>query len=401
MKIWTAFALAAYLAALAMGVLQPDPTPAAMDPHASARDVVGLVADAVRNLIFFLPFGWLLYAGRFRPITAAGVGLALSAAIELVQGSIPGRHTSLADITTNTLGTALGAVLHSTRDRWLFPAPEQALRLARVFGILFVAGLMAGSQLLRPATGGPDFFAGWRPELGNYDRYGGQVLEVRIGSTAIPPGRQVSAEAFRRDLLANTPISLRAQADTTARFLAPLLTIHDTHQREILLVASEESDVVVAWRTRAVDFGFERPIHRWPAALARIPTGHALSLALDRTATSASLAVEGVALGRSSWTPGRLWMLLFPGERVPVHLFELIDAIAIALLALPCLYFARGGGWAAAFLAAFLLALPWLAPVAPAGWADWLGLAGGFLLARSSRWLLERIARRSPQGAID
>ena len=35
MRIWTALALTAYLAALAIGVFLPDPTPAALDPHAS------------------------------------------------------------------------------------------------------------------------------------------------------------------------------------------------------------------------------------------------------------------------------------------------------------------------------------------------------------------------------
>lgn len=399
-RIWTAIALAAYLAALAFGVLLPDPAPAPLDARVSPRDAIGLIADAIRNLILFLPFGWLLRGCRIRLITAAGIGLLLSAAIEVIQSDIPGRHTSIVDIVTNTLGTALGAILYSTRYQWLFPAPEHAVRLARAFGLLFIVVLMAGSQLLRPAIGGPDFYGGLRPELGNYDRYLGQVLEARLGSTPITPGRLASAEAFRRELLASAPISIRAQADPRARALAPLVTVHDTHQREVLLVASQERDLFVAWQTRAVDFGFERPIHRWRAGLAGIPAGREFWLQVDRTETSASLSVAGKPLGRSSWTPGRLWSLLFPAHLVPVSLLEIFDASAIALLALPCLFFARGGRLAPALLALFLLALPWLAPIAPAGLADWLGLAGGILLARASRWIVRQRLHR-PQDRPD
>ena len=49
---------------------------------------------------------------------------------------------------------------------------------------------------------------------------------------------------------------------------------------------------------------------------------------------------------------------------------------------------------ALALLAALLVALPWLVPIAPPAWPDALGLACGFLLARTSRRLLARVPMR-------
>lgn len=74
--------------------------------------------DVILNMVLFLPLGFLLASveeggkSRFRRLAGVMVaGLLLSAAVETLQMSIPGRYPSLLDIASNGLGAWLGGVL--------------------------------------------------------------------------------------------------------------------------------------------------------------------------------------------------------------------------------------------------------------------------------------------------
>lgn len=88
------------------------------------------VAEAVGNVLLFVPFGLLagVLAGRRRWWVALLAGSATSAAIELIQLAIPGRWSTLQDWILNTLGTAVGlAVLALVgRGRTRLAAPVDA-----------------------------------------------------------------------------------------------------------------------------------------------------------------------------------------------------------------------------------------------------------------------------------
>ena len=77
-------------------------------------------SDVTLNLLGFVPFGFLvclrlLSMGRFSPrgclFLAIAVGFAVSLAIELTQVWLPGRDSSLLDLTTNTMGSAIGGAM--------------------------------------------------------------------------------------------------------------------------------------------------------------------------------------------------------------------------------------------------------------------------------------------------
>ena len=77
--------------------------------------------DLVQNIAGFVPVGFLLcaYLGMTRDrksaiLYATLTGGLLSVAIETVQAYIPSRGSGITDVITNTLGTALGAVLART-----------------------------------------------------------------------------------------------------------------------------------------------------------------------------------------------------------------------------------------------------------------------------------------------
>lgn len=412
MKLWPHGALVVYLVALGVGVLTPHPPPVPIDPELAPRPPDGLVADAIRNLVLMLPLGWLLAALGRGARFAALLGFLLSLGIETAQTFVPGRFPSAVDVVTNTLSTAAGALLYSTRRRWLLPEPGAASRLALGWSVAVAVGLVAGVQLLRLSPGRPGFDAGWRPELGQYEPYAGAILGARIGDLALPVGRVVDGDAFTDAFLGGIPLVLEAEQRPSAGATAPLFTVHDRDQNEVLLVAAQGTDLLFEQRTRALDFGLDQPAHRWAGAIAvaRLPdrdattlfpagssrsrergATDAVELRIERSAASARLSIAGRAQGERDWPPGRVWGLLIRGRIVPAGLEAFLDGLTIALLALPCAYYARRTGAVAIALGLILVALPQLGPVSLPRAPEWLGLAAGLAIARLARVVSPRI----------
>jgi glycopeptide antibiotics resistance protein len=71
--------------------------------------------EALANLVLFVPLGLLLCAllPRLRRLAVWALGVAASVTIELVQFLLPERSPSLRDVVINSLGAALGVVLHT------------------------------------------------------------------------------------------------------------------------------------------------------------------------------------------------------------------------------------------------------------------------------------------------
>ncbi|MBY0399195.1 VanZ family protein [Myxococcota bacterium] len=419
MKPWPHGALVVYLVALAFGVLTPHPPPGPLDPDAVARPPDGLVADAIRNLVLLMPLGWLLAALGRGARFAALLGFLLSLTIESAQALLPGRYPSAVDVVTNSLSAAAGALLYATRRSWLLPAPAEAARFALGCSVAATMGLVAGVQLLRLAPGEPGFAAGWRPELGQYELYSGAILGARIGDLALPIGPVVETEAFEDALAAGLPLVLEAELRPSDGATAPLFTVHDRDQDEVLLVAAQGADLLFEERTRALDLGLDQPAHRWANVLGPTPrTGRdaksppqtqspssssqnapteVARIRIERSASSASLSLDGRPLGRRDWPPGRVWGLLIPGRIVPAGLEALLDGLAIALLALPCAYYARRTASIALLFAGLLVALPLLGPVSLPRAPEWLGLVAGLALAGIARVVCPKIVVLTPQ----
>jgi len=100
-------------------------------PLSSRRQLL----DAILNILFYVPLGasgFLLFRpARFAWISAVVAGSALSWTIEWLQLWSPTRFGNLTDLTSNVLGTALGASVAWAATHWLAESPSARTAASR------------------------------------------------------------------------------------------------------------------------------------------------------------------------------------------------------------------------------------------------------------------------------
>ena len=305
--IWLAAVLVLVLEP--MPVLRPD-TNIGREGEGSSLPLIWL-ADGLRNIVLFMPLGmaWSTFRTTRRNVVA--IGLALSVCIELMQIAIPGRHSSALDIAANTLGTGLGIAFASALPDLLRPSRDLALRLSIGASAAVIGLLIMTSALSEPALPHSQYFGGWTLELAQLESYSGEVISARIGRTEIPSsGRITDSESMRAALLRNEPISIEGVAGATPSRLAPLVTIHDESEREILLVGVDGHDLVAHRRMRSLTLGLEPLEMRWDDALVNVHTGDSFRFEITPSPSDWRLDLDDAPPMDARWTPGRHWNLV-------------------------------------------------------------------------------------------
>jgi VanZ family protein len=372
--------LAVYLVVLAVAVLSPLPhaQPETL-PQPPSLLGIGWLADCIRNLALFAPIGAMLVAAGRTTRSAIAIGLALSLAIEVVQLAIPGRFASPLDLVSNTLGTTLGVGLASGWRDLLYPSGKLATRLSLTASTASACLMLTTAWLFQPVFPDATYFGGWTLDLGHFELYSGRVLEARVGTLPIPAAGRVSdTPAFRQLLSADAPVLIRAIAGTPPSRLSALVTIHDEHQHEILLLGIEGEDFLIRRLLRAYHFGFENPALRAQSILEGLAPEEPFSLTIDGDGPRRQLTLTSAATRTLGWTPGRAWALLvaLPTRWQPAA--RALDIGWIALLFFPAAFWARRRavrwlGVGALFLT--LAALPQIGGIGAVPLREWV--AGG------------------------
>lgn len=356
------------------------------------------LADFVRNVLLFAPFGIgsaMLGLGLRR---TAALALALSAAVELAQLAIPGRDPGLSDLLANTVGAAVGAAAarHGAR-RGSLSANRAAASAAAAAGVAALA-LLASAWLLAPSLPATRWYGGWTPDMGPYERYHGRVLDAALGDLPVGVGPHADSAALRRRLAAGEPLRVRAVAGARPTGLAALFTIHDEEQREILLLGVAGDDLVLRTRTRAAALRFESPGLRIPGALRGIAPGEALDVSVSGGPQRRCVTVNGAAHCEVGFDVGSGSLLLAPGEPPSPRQRRTASLMWLAAHALPLGLWIPAAGPrtlpAFAVLLAAVIAAPQAAPVLPpaaeALGALALGAGLGALFGRAERARAQR-----------
>ena len=151
------------------------------------------LADALLNIILFVPLGLALGSYRWKILTTCFFALALSGLVELTQVILPGRYASTTDLAANVLGAAAGVWLVHSSSRWLYPVPAKANRLAVASVALAIGSWALTGYLLRPAYPSGIYLSEWTP----YQLYHGQVLRASLGSVPLRHFRHLDSQNVR------------------------------------------------------------------------------------------------------------------------------------------------------------------------------------------------------------
>lgn len=356
------------------------------------------LADFLRNILLFLPLG-LLTGARLGVLRAALLSACLSGAIEAVQILIPGRSPALGDLLANGLGGAAGALV-ARRASWLRRVVAGPSALERAALTTLACTLLALPALLhRPHyPEGRVYYFQWTADLGSrMEPYRGTLLAARVAGEPAPQGPVESTATWLRPaLLEGLDVELRVVAGPAPGRVAPLFSIYDDLQREVVLVGARGSDLVVRRRDVADRLLLDGLEPLWPGALRGLAPGDTVGVRVTQLERALCVAVDDrrrcdVAPGvESGWAA-----LMAPG--LPHASRAVVGGLWLALIG-ALLGVARPlpGGAEAAGIAAALLgaALGWFSPVLATHLVPLAGLPVGAVAAsRLARLLRARASR--------
>lgn len=350
------------------------------------------LADALLNVLMFVPLGVGLALGGATLLLAALVGAVFTAGIEFLQALIPGRDASISDLVFNTTGCVLGAALVRSAPLWIAPPParRRALLAAGVAAPLLL--LLAAGLLLGPRPSRDTYAGQWTAELGHLEAYRGRVTAAWVGEVPVPSVQMPEQSERLRALVAEgAPIRVAAVAGPPVVGLAPIFSIYDDEDREILLLGTDGEDAVFQFRTVGMALRMDRPGLRLPGAFRGVREGEPLRMAVARRGGGFCMEVNRVGSCSVGYTLADTWgvfLALFPLRGGARTLLGLAWLAALWVPAGSWLRTRREALAAGACIAAGLLLAPWAAGLLPTPAAGYLaalaGLGAGALARRAA-----------------
>lgn len=353
--------------------------------------------DVVLNLLLLTPLAAGLALMGVSPGYVVVIAGLATLTIETAQVAwIPGRDASLSDLITNTTGAAAAALLVGQRRRLLFPEPAAARRLLGL-GLAAWIGLEAlGAWSLAPSLPRTLYFGQWAASLPHLERFTGRVVGAALGGAYLPAGSVRDSEGVRDRLMSGGgPLTISAVTGTPPDGLAPIVSIHDAHQTEIVLLGQRRAQAFFRLRTRVSDLRLRPPAIRIPDAIPDA-AGEAMHLTASYAAGRYRFRVEtphGAAERRLDASPNWVWSYFMPFQHYALGPeVYVLTALWLGGLLAPIGYWARKAESrpaliaVAALVAAALAGIPLgfgLPPLHPLEWAAAAaGLGAGALLGR-------------------
>lgn len=353
------------------------------------------MSDALLNVVLFLPVG-IVVGYRRGMARALAVGFLISAFIETSQFFLPGRNPSLGDLIWNTTGAGLGAVVVQALRSWLAAEPPLAAR-ALVVTLLGIYLGMAG-WLALPAGTDARYFGQWTQDLGFMEHYRGELLSAEINGDAVPWGPY--PEGARPELNGDFHLGLRAVKGPPPGRIAPILSIYDALQQEILVFGALGEDLIWRQRDRAQAVGFDFREIRVPGALGAVAVGDTMVLSASRVGGELCLGLDGRSWCGLGFTPAGSWRFLMNLEGASPPFRAGLDLAWMATLFF--LVGLLGGSLRSTLLlvvvsGVLVATIVGVTPLVPGGVADPLGLVLGVVLGVVGRPVVRRLVGLPPR----
>jgi len=271
------------------------------------------MADFLSNVILFAPLGIGLALRRMSLGRVAVLAFLYSLAIELLQlDIIAGRDSNLGDLAANSLGGVVGWWLGHTVAWW---RPREEGALWRSLGLAGAACtvLLGGLSLLVPALPMTTYFMQWTADLGGLSHYDGRVLASSLGPVELRGAERVEPDAEFRELVIEPHWNVSFIAGNPPASLAPVVSLYDGLQREVVLLGAQRTNVVYRQRLRAGELRFDEPDLRGYFMLAELSPGDTANLALRADRAEVCVAVNAHERCTHGYTVGDTWgLLMFP-----------------------------------------------------------------------------------------
>jgi len=240
--------------AIASLTLTPSSTPLEDfgDPFCIVCGSVGGV-DVVLNVLLFLPLGVGLALASVRASRAVAAMAAFTITIECLQFVVPGRDPSIGDVLMNVAGGALGFGIGRWYEQLLTPTRATARTLALGWAALWLAVLLVSSYALTPRAPDARYFGQIAPTLAGASTFHGHVSNPTVNDEAIADGELTEAQSAHLRVALDTGALVRARVTATdsTPLIAPILRIADDQQRELMILAQQESSIVFGVHTGA------------------------------------------------------------------------------------------------------------------------------------------------------
>jgi VanZ family protein len=372
------------------------------DPDAPALActtcAASLLANAVANVLLYLPLGVATALLGWGLGLALVLGAALSATIESLQLVIPGRNSAPLDVLTNTVGTAVGYFVALRARWWLRPTSPASGWLALGSALAFLSVCALTILLLQPVATGSLYHAQWTTRVPGLAVYEGRLLDATLDDIALPQGRITEPARVRELLRDGATLTVVFVAGPPPSELAPVFGLSDSEYRQLITISADEEDLVFGYLSRAATLRLNQPETRLAGALRGIAPGDEVTVLADLRSPVRCLTVNAVRMCDRPSLLGSGWALVAAPDHFPPWTYRGMSLAWLAVLAFPFGLWVRkdlpsvAGGLV---ILATLSVLPlWAATPVP-DVTDILGvaagIAGGGLVRRAVRSAFETV----------
>ena len=342
-------------------------------------------ADAVLNVLLFVPLGYLLVRAGMSWPRSVLVAVLASAAIEALQSFQPARFATWGDLVANTTGAAAGAAAARFGAAAAARARRGGIAVAVMLALPGALVLLATAWLFQPSLPDSTYYGQWTPDLGHFGRFPGRVLDAWVGRVPVQVGRLEDNTPVRSGLAGTDPVRVMVQpAGRPPGEPSPIFSIFDGDQREVLFLGAAGDDALARVRTRAAELGFRPPFAVAPGLLAGLSLESPAVLRWSERGSAGCLGWDDREVCGIRPPLSRGWALVLPVRAGSGA--SLADGIWLALLFAPLGCGGRPADtiFGAALLMGLAMLIPRLAPVGTVPVAAWFAAASAALVG----WLL-------------
>jgi hypothetical protein len=344
-----------------------------MEPTADTGSIECLIcgerglADAIVNVILFMPLGAAAGLTGRSTLAALALGAALSGSVELAQITlIPGRDASIGDLIFNTLGAAAGVAVVKTAWWWLGYSRVRASRLSLAAAFIAAAVVAGTGLLLVPQLPERTYFLMWRPALRHLDPYAASVRSVTSGGRPFPPGRIAEPTQVRELLQGGAPLRVTAGVAPRTSRQAAMFAIYDDLKREVVLVGPDRDDLVFRVRMRAASAWLDYPDLRVVGGWRNVRPGSDITVTARRSGRAYCVGLGPQPPCNSGFSAGMGWSLLLHMEHWPALVQSALNIVWLGTLGFLVGFWARRRWESLCALSVFAVTIVLLPP--------WVGL---------------------------